>query len=61
MLQNQIDVIIEKDKTFAIGFRSDGEILYYRDKDRTDYKVFFDDILQRYYYVNNEGKQSIFK
>lgn len=55
-LQSQIDLLIDKNKSFATGFRSDGENLYYRDMYRNDHKVFWDQTYNQYYYVNENGR-----
>lgn len=44
---------IEGDGMFAVGFRSDGENLYYRDIYGEIHEVFYDQEYDIYYYMDN--------
>lgn len=52
-LQNKIDYLMENDRKFAIGYRSDGENLYYRDMYKVDHQVYWDSDLSKYYYIQD--------
>ena len=52
-LQTQIDNLIDSERKFAIGFRSDGENLYYRDMNKVDHRVYWNSETGQYYYIEN--------
>jgi hypothetical protein len=44
---------IEGDEMFAVGFRSNGEDLYYRDVSGNLHEVYLDEEYQLYYYMED--------